>query len=175
MSAIVSLAVAAALQAGMIAQSSSPAPVVVTPIRAPIDATGVIPAYPEGATAVAAMPVRVRVTAGGEQLLNDVFRINRNASASYQVSRSEAPESSCQPASYSGSQERYSLNLNLYLRGETTDPMVNVSVSWQRPTKPLDCVGDGSRQVQLTQTVRLPPGQSVTIQGDAGLSVTLSR
>jgi len=53
--------------------------------------------------------------------------------------------------------------------------VINLTVSWQRPTKATGCAGDGTRQVQLTQTVPLGPGQSVTIDGDAGLSVTLSR
>jgi hypothetical protein len=53
--------------------------------------------------------------------------------------------------------------------------MINVSVSWQRPSKTVGCAGEGTRQVQLTQTVPLAPGQSVTLQGDAGLTVTVSR
>jgi hypothetical protein len=175
MSALISLQIAAALQAGMVAQATAPSPVI-APVLPPPIITSAIRAYPDRtATAVSAMPIRVRVVAGKDELLSDVFRVSRNASASYQVSRSEAPESTCQPDGYSGSQDRYSLNLNLYLRGEAADPTVNVSVSWQRPAGAGDCTGDGSREVQLTQTVRLPAGQPVTIRGDAGLVVTLSR
>jgi hypothetical protein len=50
-----------------------------------------------------------------------------------------------------------------------------LNVRWQRPAKPQTCDSDGSREVQITQTVPLAPGQSVTVQGDAGLAVTLSR
>jgi hypothetical protein len=53
--------------------------------------------------------------------------------------------------------------------------VVNVTVSWQRPSKTPSCGGNGTRQVQLTQSVPLAPGQSVAIEGDAGLQVMLSR
>lgn len=127
-------------------------------------------------TPVTAMPIHVRVMAGNQELLNDTFRVTSNAGASYRQSRSEAPESVCTGERYYSSQERYSLNMNLYLRdGPPMGTMVNVSVTWQRPSKMPSCGGEGSRQVQLNQTVPLAIGQSVTIQGDAGLTVTISR
>lgn len=127
-------------------------------------------------TPVPAVPIHVRVTAAGQELLNDTFRVASNAVATYQLSRSEAPDAVCTGDRYYSSQERYALNMNLYLRdGSAPGTMVNVSVSWQRPGKMPGCAGEGSRQVQLTQTVPLAPGQSVTIEGDAGLAVTISR
>ncbi len=124
----------------------------------------------------AAIPVHVRVTAGGQELLDDSFRVSRNGGASYQESRSEAFETVCPGQHYYGSQERYSLTVNLYLRGDASSgSAVSVSVRWQRPSKLLTCNGEGSREVQLTQTVPLAPGQAITVQGDAGLSVTVSR
>jgi hypothetical protein len=127
-------------------------------------------------TPVTAIPVHVRVMAGNQQLFNDSLRVTTNAGASYQESRSEAPTTVCAGDRYYSSQQRYSINLNLYLReGSPQGPMVNVSVTWQRPSAMPSCGGEGSRQVQLTQTVPLAPGQSVTIQGDAGLAVTISR
>jgi hypothetical protein len=114
--------------------------------------------------------------AGGRQLFNDTFRVARNSGASYSENRSEAPEMSCGGDRYSGSQERYSLNINLYLREDIpTGPAVNVSVNWQRATRGIECGEEGTRGVQLTQTVPLAPGQSVTLEGDAGLAVTVSR
>ena len=122
------------------------------------------------------IPVRVRITAGNHELLSDTFRISRNDGASYQQSRSEAPVGCSEQRPRYGSQQRNSLNLNLYLRDDGSGtPMVNVSVQWQRPSAPPVCVGEGSRQVQLSQTVPLAAGQAVTLQGDAGLTVTLSR
>jgi hypothetical protein len=129
-----------------------------------------------GATAVSAVPVRVRVMVGNRELFNDTLRVNRNASASYQESRSEAPEMVCSSDRHYGSQERYSLSISLSLRDDTpSGQTVNLNVSWQRPNRIMACGGEGSRQVQLTQTVPLGPGQSTTVQGDAGLNVTVSR
>lgn len=167
-----SIAAVTAAQVATVVQAPSPPPPIlaVTSSRVGHDVIG-----PEMAP-VAAMPVHVRVMAGERQLLNDTFRITSNAGASYQESRSEAPEAICAGERYYSSQERYSLNINLYLReSPPTGPMVNVSVTWQRPSRMPSCSGEGSRQVQLTQTVPLAPGQTVTIQGDAGLSVTISR
>lgn len=127
-------------------------------------------------TPVPAMPVHVRVTAAGRELLNDTFRVAPSAGATYQESRSEAPEAVCAGERYYSSQERYGLNVNLYVSDNSSPQMrLNLTVSWQRPSKSPGCDGAGTRQVQLTQTVPLAPGQTVTLEGDAGLVVTLSR
>lgn len=177
-----SLIVAAAVTPhGMISQATVPPPMIaVAPVPPPPIVTS-SRRGPDGVVVsdvglVPVLPVRIRVTAEGQQLLNDTFRVSRNGGASYQSSRSEAPDSVCPGQRYYGSQERYSLSVNLYLRDDApTGPAVNVSVRWQRPAKLLTCNGEGSREVQLTQTVPVAPGQSVTVQGDAGLVVTVSR
>jgi hypothetical protein len=179
----VALVIAAAVspQAGLILQASPPPPIIAVALSPPQPIIRAQSRVGNGVlisdvTQVPAVPVRVRVTAGGKQLFNDTLKVNRNAGASYQESRNEAPEDVCPGQRYYGSQERYSLNVSLSLRDDTpSGPSVNVTVRWQRPSKLLTCNGEGSREVQLTQTVPLAPGQSVTVQGDAGLSVTVSR
>lgn len=127
-------------------------------------------------TPVPAMPIHVRVTAAGRELLNDTFRVAPSAGATYQESRSEAPEAVCVGDRYYSSQQRYGLNVNLYVSDNSSpQTRINVTVSWQRPTKSPSCDGEGTRQVQLTQVIALAPGQSTTIEGDAGLVVTVSR
>ena len=109
-------------------------------------------------------------------LFNDTLRVGGFAGASYQQSRSEAPETQCPTERYYSASTRDSLNVNLYQREESTaGPLINISVSWTRPSRTIGCGGEGTRQVQLNQTVPLAAGQSVTLQGDAGLSVTVSR
>ena len=126
--------------------------------------------------ALPAISIAVRVTANGDQLLNDRFRVSRNGGASYQVNRNEASNMVCTNQRYSAAQDRYSLGVNMYLRDDApSGPSVTLNVRWQRPAKPQTCDSDGSREVQITQTIPLAPGQSVTVQGDAGLAVTLSR
>lgn len=122
------------------------------------------------------MRVHVRIMAGNQQLLDDSFRVSVASGATFEENRSEAPDSACPSAGYYGSSARNSLAVSLSLRGPSSaEPMVNVNVSWQRPTKAVNCGGEGSRQVQLNQTVPLAPGQSITLQGDGGLAVTISR
>ena len=174
---ILAIAAAAAAQSGMIAQSSSPQ-VNIVPTPPPIIAVAP-PAPPiirSTLTKSVPVPVRVRVAVGAQVLFNDTLRVSGIAGASYQESRSEAPETVCPTERYYSASRRDSLNVNLYQREESTaGPLFNVSVSWTRPSRTVGCGGEGSRQVQLTQTVPLAPGQSVTLQGDAGLSVTVSR
>jgi hypothetical protein len=130
---------------------------------------------PQAAVSSEAVPVRIRVSAGGRLLFDDVLRIARNSGASYQEYRNEAAETVCNGERYSNSQDRNTLNINLSLREDRPmSPRVSVSVNWQRPSEDEIC-GDGTRTVQLSQTVPLAPGQSATVQGDAGLTVTLTR
>lgn len=170
------LAIASAtVQPVTLAQSTLPPPITVVPTPPPVLRVAPIRGDYSAVPAVAPFPIRVRVVAGTQVLFNDTLRIARNANASYQESRNEAPETICPGERYYSSQERYSLNINLYSRDDNSSgPAVNISVSWTRPARAVTC-GEGTRQVQLTQTVPLASGQSVTLQGDAGLSVTLSR
>lgn len=179
---IFAIAAATAAQSGIITQSSSPPPITV--VEAPPAPMPPIIAIPPAPPSIARspvkpaipIPVRVRVTAGTQVLFSDTLRVSRVSGASYQQSRSEATETVCPTERYFFSSQRNSLNVNLYLREDSTiGSMLNVSVSWTRPSRGVGCGGEGSRQVQLTQTVPLAAGQSVTLQGDGGLAVTVSR
>lgn len=176
---IVAIAAVAAAQSGMIAQSSSPPPVTVVSAP-PLPVIAITPPAPPMVrtpqlSSGPPIPVRVRVAAGSQVLFNDALRVSRISGARYEQSRSEAPETVCSTERYYNSSQRSSVNLSLYLRDDTTlGSVVNVSVSWVRPSRAAACA-EGTRQVQLTQTVPLAPGQSVTLQGDAGLTVSLSR
>jgi len=122
------------------------------------------------------VPVRVRVTAGDRQLYQGTLRVARNATANYSENRNEAPQEVCEGNRYSGLSERHSLSVQLTLRDdEQVGQAVHVSVSWKSPSEALTCGGEGSRSVEMVQTVPLAPGQTATLRGDGGLSVTVSR
>ena len=171
------VAATAVAQSAMIAQSASPPPIVAVP--SPPAPPVIVPTAPpilRSTLRLAPVPVRIRVTAGSQVLFSDTLRVAGFSGASYQQSRSEAPETTCTPERYYGASSRQSLNVNLSQREETTSgPLINVSVSWTRPSQTVGCGGEGTRQVQLTQTVPIKAGQSITLQGDAGLTVTVSR
>ena len=175
------VAALAAQQGGMTSQSSAPPPVVIAPsLPPPIVA---VPSTPPPMLRIAQpaeprviVAVHVRVAAGRQMLFDDTLRIARNAGASFTQSRSEAPVRLCATERYYGYGERESLNLQLNLREDPeAGPAVAVSVNWQRPSGTAACGPDGTRAVSLTESVPLKPGQSATLQGDAGLTVTLSR
>jgi hypothetical protein len=158
-----------------------PQPVVVA-IQAPTippmipDAVRAVGGVYSAVPPVTAISLHVRVVAGAQQLFNDTFRVTGNAGANYQESRMQAPEVVCSDVGYYDSQQRSSLTISVSLRAASPEAtLVNVSVSWQRPIAATSCVGNGSREVQLSQTVPLGPGQTVTIHGDAGLAITLGR
>jgi len=128
------------------------------------------------AASVGVIPVDVHVSAGGRVLFNDTLRVARNSGASFNQNRSEASLTACDTSRGYESADRHSLSINLYLQENTPgDPRVNVSVSWQRPVPGMECQTDATRMVQVTQTVRLDPGVSQTIEGDAGLKVIVTR
>jgi hypothetical protein len=176
---------AAAVQTAAIATNSRPSETAIVSLEqsastgidiAPrIVAVGAAPSLQER-PALQVSPIAVRVTAGNRILFNDTLRVAEGSGASYSENRSEAAAVTCPaPRPYETS-DRSSLSVQLYLRdNRTTGEAVNISVNWQRPAPGSACGDDGTRSVQLGQTVQLQPGQSATIQGDAGLVVTLTR
>jgi len=128
------------------------------------------------ATSVGVVSVDLHVSTGGRVLFNDTLRVARNSGASFNQNRSEASLTACDMSRGYESADRHSLSINLYLQENTPgDPRVNVSVSWQRPVPGMECATDATRMVQVTQTVRIDPGVSQTIEGDAGLRVIVTR
>ena len=163
----------------MVAQQAT-----VTPTPPPIVSTSVFPppiivsriAQPIRAEMLPAVPVEVRITAGDRLLYFDTLRVARGAGASYSENRSEASALLCPDAQSYDRSERTSLSVNLYWRDSGSEaPGVNVTVNWQRPQSGTDCAPVGSRGIQVSQSVRLAPGESAVIKGDAGLTVRLTR
>jgi hypothetical protein len=168
------LAGLAAAQSGVVTANTVPPPIVVAvepPMPPVIRATTAMPQQPR-----VVVPVHVRVAAGNQVLFDDTLRVARSVGASFSQSRSEAPETVCATPYFYGSDNRNSLNVQLYLREDAGGaPAISVNVSWQRPGDSTQCGTDGTRSVSMSQSLPLGPGQSATVRGDAGLVVTLSR
>lgn len=113
--------------------------------------------------------VRIRAFAGGAALFDDQMRVGRSG-ANFNQNRSEAAEENC-PDDYSAT-AKHSLSIGLRPDGPTKNSY-RVNVSWSRPV--AGCDGQGSRGVNVDQRVDLEPGQTVTVQGDGGLRVELTR
>lgn len=143
---------------------------------APSDRIATSATLSAGAQPGQVIPIEVHVTAGNKQLFSDTLLVGRSAGASYSQSRSEALKTPCPENSAYNQSQQTSLNIQLYWNdlgnaGQAT----NVSVQWQRPQAAADCTSGGTRGVQVSQMVRLSPGESVTIHGDADLTVRVTR
>ena len=146
----------------------------------PVPAPPPIVALPRVDPASSAPPVTfdVEVRAGGEVQWSGPMRVSGQSPASFSRNKSDAAEALCPSPVYPGASARTSLSVTLTSRRVAPDRIgYNLRVSWDRPGPVADaCLAPQStRTVALTQNVAIEPGQSVTVNGDGGLSVTLRR
>ena len=119
--------------------------------------------------------VEVEIRAGTETLWSGPMNVSTTQGANFSRQMSEAPASDCGPEGY-GQQAQNSLSLQLNpQRVPDAGASLGVSVRWGR-TIPGTCpYRNSSRTVELNETVALTPNKSVTLTGDAGLTVRLRR
>ncbi len=165
------LAAAAAMQ-GIATTSVSPPPIIAVP-SPPARALSAGPATNPAAAAVPFI-VDVTVSAEGKLLWRGPLRVARGWGANFTQTMSQTPPAICPGLSrYDGD---YRDMLAFHVRVHEVEPdSVNVSVNWQRPAADWSCSNAGLRTVQIGQTVVLNAGRSVTLEGDAGLRITLTR
>jgi len=160
----------------IVAVSPAPPPPIVSVNVAPPAVVAPRIATPIRVEQQPAVPIEVRITAGDRLLFSDTLRVARGSGASYSENRNEASTLICPDVSSYERSERSSLSVNLYWQESGNgSPGVNLSVNWTRAEGAGGCSPVGSRGVQLTQLVRLAPGESATVRGDAGLVVRLTR
>jgi hypothetical protein len=118
----------------------------------------------------------VRISSPEGVLWQGTLRVGQNQGGSYSQSLSQASAEICPPNSPYDRSERSSLNFNVYVQNYGQGrPSYRVDASWGRPIKVPNCGESGTRTVQINQGVMLDPGETATIQGDAGLRVELTR
>lgn len=118
----------------------------------------------------------VSITAGRDTLWSGSVRVGQTG-ANYSQSLRQAdevcpdrPRSS--DDSYRSVENARQLNFNLMRRGGREESY-SVSVRWQRPI--AACEGGGNRGVSIDQQIDITPGQTLRLNGDAGLVVSLTR
>lgn len=160
-----------ALQAPPITRvpSPAPAPLVVT--------TGDRIARPAGSEPFSsAERIALRITSPRGLLWEGTLRVAQNQSASHHQNTSQAAADRCPPGSPYDRSERSHLNVSVNAQhGQQWGLSYRVDVSWQRPVQGEVCVENGTRTVQINQTIPIAPGETGVIEGDAGLRVQLSR
>ena len=120
--------------------------------------------------------IGVRVSSPEGVLWQGTLRVAQNQGGSYSQSFSQASADNCPPNSSYDRSERSTLNFNVYVQNYGQGrPSYRVDASWGRPIKVANCGESGTRTVQINQGVFLDPGETATIEGDAGLRVELTR
>lgn len=121
------------------------------------------------------VPVSVEVLGGGATLYKGDLRIG-DSNASYSTTLNEAYDA-C-PADGTGVPRFSNVNSSMRVsisrrdRGPKNVEQFNVSVNWTRPGPA--CEG-GVSNVGFDRTVAIAPGGTVTLTGDAGLTVRVTR
>jgi hypothetical protein len=139
--------------------TAPPAPMLVSPAREPI----------------APSQLDVRVTAGRELLWEGSLRVGVTG-GTYRQDLTQAPEEPCLSGSPNGLQLRSGFVVSITrLRYGRPSNQHQLTVNWSRPSDSESCTNNGARTVELRQTINLDPGQEVTLEGDAGLSVRIRR
>lgn len=147
----------------MVVREAPPAPIITPSARSQ--------AYRDRETGPPAI-LDIRVSGEDGFAWRDTLRVAHRAPASVTQSRTEAPSGRC-PAEIQydyGVRANFTITVNV-----RSTSNFSVSIDWTRPASLDGCTAAGSRTVRLSQTVELAPGQSVMLEGDAGLKVEIKR
>ena len=115
----------------------------------------------------------IRVSGEEGQIWDGGLRVG-GMGGNYRQDLSEAAPELCEPQGSDVVQRR---DFSIMVRpGNYRSPdSYVVSVSWTRPLPGKGCGRNGTRSVQLQQTVTIQPGETITLRGDAGLIVQMKR
>ncbi len=122
----------------------------------------------------------IEVRAGGEVLWSGPMRVSRLVAGRFERRKTEAPAASCGDGGTSrvnaAENTTLSVNVQRYLGAPIDDAAFTLSVTWVRPGEGDACGGGRATLTSgISQQLRLAPGQSLTINGDSGLTVRLRR
>lgn len=117
----------------------------------------------------------IRISSPEGVLWQGTLRVGQNQGANYQQNLSQAAPEACPPGLPYDRSERRSVNVNIYAQNNQLGQSYRIDASWGRPVRGTDCSEAGTRTVQVNQTVMVEPGQTVVVEGDAGLKIEITR
>lgn len=117
-------------------------------------------------------PIVVSVAANGRVLWRGALLVTQGVPARYAEQRSEPAESRCADGADWPSP---ATSLDFSIARTNAADGYSVSLEWRRPVASATCDEDDERAISLTEIIVLPSGGRVTVAGDAGLAIELSR
>jgi len=115
--------------------------------------------------------VGVEANGNGEKLWSGQLRLSNGGNAANYQSTLNEVSTTCPQTTRAGMTQRQ-FRINLMAMYAQKGERLRVSLAWVRPGS--GCEYDSST-VALERTISLPPGATVEVTGDAGLSVKLTR
>ncbi|HEY5722833.1 MAG TPA: hypothetical protein VIT45_10980 [Allosphingosinicella sp.] len=120
--------------------------------------------------------IELRVTAEGQILWEGPLMVSDRQQAHINYSKREAAPALCREDQNRGEGRQNNITIGLGSNyGDRTRPSYRLDVGWVRSVEERVCGGGGTRSVSVNQTVLLPVGRSVTVEGDGGLSIEMIR
>ena len=156
-------------------------------ITPPPALTGPVPAPPLVAQRMASyLPVADRATprrdtidveirAASEILWAGTMIVSNQQASTFSRQLSGPPPADCMPRNY-GDHHQDSLSMEMTSRSNADDDSIfNVTLRWGRSLPGTCPYRNSSRTVELSERITLAPDQTITLKGDAGLTVRLHR
>ena len=158
-------------------------PALLLAMQAPVIAVPAPPAppprpSPQDEAKLRAVPHRidVRMSAGRELLWEGPLMVSRRQGANLNFNKNEATQPLCleEMSSYENNQTGIGIGIRALDDRSMADRYM-LDIQWTRRAEPRACGSNGSRRGHVDQSVVLPVGQTLTVQGDAGLVIQLTR
>lgn len=133
---------------------------------------------PEDEAKLRSIPHRVelRVSAEGRVLWEGPLMVSDRQAAYINYSQRDAAPALCREDQDRGEGRQTSININLRSNyGDRTTSRYQIDVSWMRSREERSCGTGGTLTAGLSQSIILPVGREVTVEGDGGLSIQLIR
>jgi len=170
-----------ALQTPPIARSNSPNPpaIVAVPSFPPPPVIVALPGQsPQDEARLRGTPhrIEVRLSAGRETIWQGSMLVSMRQGAQVTYSKSEASQPLCPEDLNAYELVQSGVSINVRPTGERT--LANryaLDIRWMRPAEQRGCGTSGTRAVDVDQIVVLPLGETVTVNGDGGLLIQVTR
>lgn len=122
--------------------------------------------------------IEVDIRADGQTLWAGPLRLATSSTTSFRRDQSEPVSAACETTGMlyrAGRLDALSITLNPVRYSGEGPSRLTVAVRWSRPDETACPSRVGTRVVEISDTLTLAPGQTITLTGDGGLVTRLTR